>query len=96
MTTRTIKVRRMDGTVAHVPVLDAQHYEVDLEGTDPEDGEVCWWHHVVVAETAAQAKRVARGIATGDQRPVSARKLSHGEVAVFALHGVTPVMEPVR
>lgn len=89
---KQIRVKRMNGELAVVDVIDAQHYEVDLEGPDPESpDEPMWRHELVVAPTATAAKRLAKGICVKGEKPVSARKLTLGEVAVFVLNGAQVV-----
>jgi hypothetical protein len=95
-TTKRIKIRRLDGSLAIVEIIDAQHYEVDLEGRDPEgdpDDEYAlqWRHEIVIAATASEAKRIARGICVDGETAVSARKLRPADVAVAILHGAQVV-----
>jgi hypothetical protein len=86
-TTKTTTVKRTDGTRQPVEVADAQHYEV------------CIWNEaeaysrtiLVIADTATEAKRLARTALTEGEAIDLAAKTDLATVAIFALHGSTPI-----
>ena len=94
--TRTVRIKRTTGETVGVEVIDAQHYEVDLEGRVPESDPsdqyaIQWRHEIVIARDAREAKQVGRGICVEGEHVSGVRKLDHATVAVLLLHGAQVV-----
>jgi hypothetical protein len=82
---KTVSIKRTTGERVTVEVDEAQHYEVNLWN----DGEGYMRHALVIAPTAAVAKRIAKPLAADGEVVESARKINHATVAVMQLHGAT-------
>jgi hypothetical protein len=87
-----VRVLRMDGTRVVVEVPDRLCWEVNV--WCPADESQA--HHLVVADTLADARAIGRSMLCDGDELDGIRRLGRDEVAVWILHGADLVAEPAR